>query len=246
MTTLEGGLAVPRETILAKTFVELADSLVADFDVVDLLTMLADRCVELFDVTEAGIMLVGADGDLRVIASSSNAMRVLELFELQAQEGPCLDCFRTRKPVLNQDLDTIEGRWPKFSVEAIEAGFHSVHALPLRLRDTTIGALNLFRFDRGTMGQPDIDAAQALADAATITILHHRAVIETNIVNDQLQQALNSRVLIEQAKGILGERLGLDMDQAFVSLRAYARAHNQRLADVAAAVIDGTLDVSGI
>lgn len=235
---------MPRETILAKTFVELADSLVADFDVIDLLTMLADRCVELFDVTEAGIMLAGADGDLRVIASSSNAMRVLELFELQAQEGPCLDCFRTNEPVLNQDLDAINGRWPQFAVEAIAAGFHSVHALPLRLRDTTIGALNLFRLDRGTMGQADIDAAQALADAATITILQHRAVIETNVVNDQLQQALNSRVLIEQAKGILGERSGLDMDQAFASLRSYARAHNQRLADVAAELIDGTLDVS--
>ena len=237
-------MAVPREMILARTFVELADSLVADFDVVDLLTMLAERCVELFDVTEAGIMLASADGDLRVIASSSEAMRVLELFELQSHEGPCLDCYRTKHAVLNQDLDTIGGRWPAFSVEAIAAGFHSVHALPLRLRDTTIGALNLFRQDRGTMGQSDIDAAQALADAATITILQHRAVIETNIVNNQMQLALTSRVLIEQAKGILTERSGVEMDQAFAALRSYARSHNQRLADVATALIDGTLDAS--
>ena len=118
--------------------------------------------------------------------------------------------------------------------------------MPLRLRDTTIGALNLFRLDRGTMGQPDIDAAQALADAATITILQHRAVIETSIVNGQLQLALTSRVLIEQAKGVLTERSGVEMDQAFAALRSYARSHNRRLADVAVAVIDGTLDVSGL
>lgn len=168
--------------------------------------MLAERCVELFDVTAAGIMLATPDGTLRVIASSSEAMRVLELFELQSQEGPCVDCYATKQPVLNQNLDAPEEAWPRFSEKAREAGIHSVHALPMRLRDTVIGALNLFRLDRGEMSDADVDAAQALADAATIAILQHRAVLETRAVNQQLQQALTSRVIIEQAKGILAER----------------------------------------
>ncbi len=135
---------MPREAMLARTLVELADTLVADFDVVDLLTLLADRCVEVLGVGAAGLMLVAPEGDLRVMASSSETMRVLELFELQSQEGPCLDCYRTGQPVVNQDLATVNGRWPRFAAKALEAGFHSVHALPLRLRGTVIGALNLF------------------------------------------------------------------------------------------------------
>ncbi|MFN7149051.1 MAG: GAF domain-containing protein [Microthrixaceae bacterium] len=235
-----------REKILAKTFVELADSLVAEFDVIDLLIMLADRCVELFDVTEAGIMLATPDGELRVIASSSETMRSLELFELQAREGPCLDCFTTRRPVLNRNLDRDDGRWPRFGDKARDAGIHSVHALPLRLRDTVIGALNLFRPDPGELDDADVHAAQALADAATIAILQHRAVIETRVVNEQLQQALDSRVVIEQAKGILSERAGTEMDQAFAMLRHYARTNNLGLASVAGSLIDGSLDTAAL
>src|SRR5690348_9766498 len=133
-----------RETMLAKAFVELADSLVTDFDVVDVLTVLTDRCVDVLDVDAAGLMLLTADGELRVMASSSEAMRVLQLFELQSREGPCLDCYQTGQPIVNQDLATVNGRWPRFRVEALEAGFHSVHALPMRLRGNVIGALNLF------------------------------------------------------------------------------------------------------
>lgn len=158
------GVRMAREMMLARTLVELADTLVADFDVVELLTRLADRCVEVLDVDAAGIMLVGPDGDLRVMASSSAAMRVLELFELQCQEGPCLDAFRTRQPVVNQDLAKVNGRWPRFGPEALAAGFHSAHALPMQLRGTVIGALNLFHIEPGEMPQDDVDAAQALAD----------------------------------------------------------------------------------
>jgi GAF domain-containing protein len=226
--------------------VELADTLVDDFDVVDLLTVLADRCVEVLDVGAAGIMLASPDGDLRVLASSTEAMRLLELFELQAEEGPCLDCYRTGQPVVNQDLATVNGRWPRFANEALEAGFRSVHALPLRLRGTVIGALNLFHVDPGEMRQADVDAAQALADVATIAILQHRAVLEAQVVNEQLQHALNTRVVIEQAKGIVAERAGLDMEQSFTALRAYARNHNVRLADVARDVIAGTLAPSAL
>ncbi len=162
---------------------ELADTLVADFDVVELLTRLADRGVEALDVAAAGLMVAGPGGDLRVMASSSEAMRLLELFELQSKEGPCLDCYRSGRPVVNQDLALANSRWPRFSDKAIGAGFRSVHALPMRLRGTVIGALNLFRAEPGDMQEVDVEAAQALADVATIAILQHRATHEAQVVN---------------------------------------------------------------
>jgi GAF domain-containing protein len=232
--------------LLARTFVELADTLVDEFDVVDLLTLLADRCVDALDVAAAGIMLAGPDGSLRVMASSSEAMRVLELFEVQAQEGPCLDCYRTRQPVLDQDLATAATRWPRFAPEAIEAGFQSVQALPLRLRGTVIGALNLFHTDTSAMDQSDVDVAQAFADIATIAILQHRAVREGQVVNEQLNHALNSRIVIEQAKGMVAERKSLDMEQSFSLLRDHARNHNLRLAELAADVISGAVAASAL
>jgi len=237
---------MPREAMLVRTFVELADTLVADFCVVDVLTRLADGCVDVLDVGAAGIMLVAPEGDLRVLASSSEAMRVLELYELQSQEGPCLDCFRTGEPVANSDLAVENGRWPRFAAEALAAGFRSVHALPMRLRGAVIGALNLFNVDTGEMRQSDVDAAQALADVATIAVLQHRAAHEAHILNEHLSHALNSRIVIEQAKGIVAERGGLDMEQAFARLRDHARAHNRRLADVAREVIDGNLGIPAL
>lgn len=235
-----------REAVLARTLVELADTLVDDFDVVDLLTRLADRCVEVLDVEAAGIMLAGPDGQLRVMASSSEAMRVLELFEIQAQEGPCLDSHRAGLPVVNQDLAAVNGRWPRFAAEAIVAGFHSVHALPMRLRGSVIGALNLFRAGPGEMGQADLEVAQAFADVATIAILQHRAAQEAQVINEQLTHALNSRIVIEQAKGMIAERLELDMERSFAALRNHARNHNLRLADVANDVIAGTVAASAL
>jgi GAF domain-containing protein len=233
-----------REGLLARTLVELADTLTGDFDVVELLTLLADRCVDVLDVAAAGIMLVAPDGNLRVMASSSEAMRLLELFELQAQEGPCLDSYRTGLPVLNHDLATVDGRWPRFAVEALAAGFHSVHALPMRLRVNIIGALNLFQIDQGEMRQADVDAARALADLATIAILQQREAAEGQLVNEQLQLALNSRVVIEQAKGMVAERLRVSMELAFSTLRNHARNHNLLLIDVARGVIRGTLNAA--
>jgi len=229
-----------REALLARTLVELSDTLVDEFDVVELLTLLADRCVEVLDVAAAGIMLAGAGGGLRVMTSSSNAMRVLELFEVQAQEGPCLDCYRTGQPVLNEILVT-EGRWPRFAAEALAAGFQSVQALPLRLRGNIIGALNLFHTDQAALAEGDVEIAQAFADVATIAMLQHRAGLEGQVLNEQLQQALNSRVLIEQAKGVTAERAGLSMEESFRALRTHARNHNLGLVDVARGVIDGTV-----
>lgn len=227
--------------MLAKAFVELADSLVADFDVVDLLTVLVDRCVDVLDVGAAGLMLATPDGDLRVMASTSDTVRVLEQFELQLQEGPCLDCYRTGQPVVNQDLTVVNGRWPHFAPEALQAGFRAVHALPMRVRGQVIGALNLFHTDPGEMRQSDVEAAQALADVATIAILSNRASREAQIVNEQLTHALNSRIAIEQAKGMIAERLGLDMDGAFKVLRNHARNHNLKLAHVSEEIVGGSL-----
>jgi GAF domain-containing protein len=232
---------MPREGLLTRTFVELADTLVDDFDVVELLTLLAHRCVEMLDVAAAGLMLVSPEGDLRVIASSSEEMRLVELFEIQAQEGPCPDCYRTGEPTFHGNLARDDGHWPRFGPVAVEAGFLSVQALPMRLRGVTIGALNLFRTETGSLEESDIVAAQALADVATIAILQHRAAIQAHLLVDQLNHALNSRVMIEQAKGILAERAGLDMEGAFAWLRKHARDHNQLLVDVAGSIIEGNL-----
>jgi GAF domain-containing protein len=169
-------------------------------------------------------------------------MRVVELFELQAKEGPCLDAFRTGERVEHEHLQAGAGRWPHFATVAIEAGFHSAFALPLRLRDTTIGALNLVGVEQSPMGEADVVVAQAFADLATISVLQQQATTETQRVNEQLSRALTSRIIIEQAKGVVFERAGVDMSEAFARLRSYARSHNLHLTAVAQAAIDGTLD----
>jgi GAF domain-containing protein len=230
-----------RDVLLARTFVDLVDTLVDDFDLVDLLTLVADRCVEVLDVAAAGLMLVAPEGDLRVVAFSSETVHAVELFELQAEEGPCLDSFRSGTPIVNQDLSLVDSPWPNFAPVALDAGFLSVHALPMRLRGVIIGALNLFRSEPGDLEELDVIFAQALADVATIAILNHRAASEAQVLNEQLTVALNSRVVIEQAKGILAERTGLDMERSFTRMRRYARDHNLRLVDVAHGVVDGTI-----
>jgi GAF domain-containing protein len=234
-----------RETLLAHTMVELADNLVDDFDVVDLLTHLTDRCVEILDVSTAGLILA-VEGELRLMASSNEAMRVLELLELQAEEGPCMDCYRTGEPIVNRDLSIADSheRWPRFTPEAAAAGFRSAHAVPMRLRGTVIGAMNLFRTDDGVLADNDIELAQAFADIATITILQNRAVTHAQVLNEQLTHALSSRILIEQAKGVLAERGTLSMDDAFAQLRAYARNNNARLTDVAGDIVSGALPIT--
>lgn len=237
---------MPAERLLIQTLVELTDTLVDDFDVVELLTLLTDRCVELLGVSAAGLMLVTPEGELRVVASSSQAMRVVELFELQSEEGPCPDCFRTGEPVVRPDLRAPDCGWPLFGPIALQAGFRSVHAVPMRLRGKIIGALNLFQADPGGLDESDVVAARALADVATIAILQHRAAREAQILNEQLNHALNSRVTIEQAKGVLAERLGLDMDNAFATMRSYARGRNLRLVDVAQAVVEGDLPATAL
>jgi transcriptional regulator with GAF, ATPase, and Fis domain len=225
--------------LLSETFVELTDTMVADFDVIDFLYVLTDRSVQLLDVSAAGLMLADPRGELRVVAASSEAARLLELFQLQNDQGPCLDCFRSGQPVA-ADLAAAARRWPRFVPAARQAGFAAVQALPMRLREQVIGALNLFRADPGAFPPADVRVGQALADVATISLLHERNMRHSDALNEQLQTALNSRVVIEQAKGKLAERLGLDMDQAFSLLRDFARARNLRLSALAQAFIDGS------
>jgi len=214
--------------------------------VVDLLILLNDRCVEALDVTAAGVMLAAPGGDLQVLASSSAALRAVELFELQAEEGPCVECYRTGEPVIAADLTALDRRWPRFARRAVEAGYRSADSLPMRLRGHTIGALNLFRTALGGLAAPDLTAAQALADVATIAIIQHRTAIDAHILNDQLSEALNSRVIIEQAKGKVSQASGLDVDQAFDRLRHHARNHNLRLTDLCRNIADGALNPTAL
>ncbi|MFF1447302.1 GAF and ANTAR domain-containing protein [Streptomyces sp. NPDC058274] len=234
------------QQLLAKTFVELADNLVADFDLIDFLRLLTDRCVSMLDASAAGVLLADRDGKLRVMAASDEQVRLLELFQLQNDEGPCLECFRTGTPVIVPDLVREVGRWPRFATAAHRSGFGAVQALPMRLRDETVGALNLFRATPGPFDPSGTPIAQALADVATISLLQQRSSQRSTVLNEQLQTALNSRVLIEQAKGKLAERQNVDMERAFTALRGYARAHNRRLSDVARAFIDGSEPFPGL
>jgi hypothetical protein len=235
-----------REELLLDTFVTLSDTLVEDFDLVEVLSLLSERCVELFDAEAAGVMLVGAGGVLQLLASSSERMRLLELFELQRDEGPCPDCFRSGEPTIATDLRDAGERWPLFAAEALRAGFRAVHALPMRVRSDTIGALNLFRTTVGTLSEADLRAARALADVSTLSILHHRGPSDPQLLARQLQHALNMRVVIEQAKGVLAERSKVNMEEAFLLLRRYARGHHQRLNQVALEVTERTLDAHAL
>ena len=240
-------LTVPsrsREDALAETFVQLADTLVEDYDVVDLLDHLVTAAVNLLAVDAAGLLLDDQRGHLTVIASSSEETRLLEVFQVETNEGPCLDCVRTRAPVTSDDLSADRSKWPRFVDAAVAAGFRSVTAVPLRLRDQTIGGLNMFQCTGAPLGDADQRLAQALADVATIGILQHRSVHRSVVVAEQLQHALNSRVVIEQAKGVLAERHNLDMESSFSALRSHARTHNLKLTDLAQSVVHGDIDAA--
>ncbi len=231
-----------REQQVAAAFVDLADTLVDDFDVLDFLHSLAEHCVDLLDVDAAGLVIADPAGLLRVAASSSEQVRVLELFELQNEEGPCLECYRTGVAVSADDLDDPDSGWTQFAAVTRTAGFRSVVALPLRLRDQTIGALNMFRVHAGPLTAAHRSLGQALADVATIGILQERGARRQEQLARQLQEALSSRVIIEQAKGVLAERRGVHVDEAFRVLRQYARSKGERLSDVARRIIERELD----
>ncbi|MEV4874357.1 GAF and ANTAR domain-containing protein [Streptomyces syringium] len=239
-------LDLPREERLAAAFVDLADTLVRDFDVMDFLHTLAEHCVELLDVTAAGVLLATPQGRIVDAAASDERTRMLELASIEWDEGPCRDCCRTGIPVPDVPLDTevARNRWPRFAARAMELGFTSVVAAPLRLNDQVIGALNLFRDLPGPLEPTQLRLGQALADTATIGILQQRAVHEQMTVTAQLQVALDSRVVIEQAKGFLAHRRRTGVEEAFQAMRRHARSRQAQLTVVAREVLDGTADAS--
>lgn len=222
---------------LAEVFVEVADTLVDDFDVIEFLELVTRHTAEISQAASAGLLLADPHGRLQYMASSAESVRLLELFQLQYQEGPCLDCFRTAAPVVNTDLSEAEGRWPHFAPRAVAAGFQSVHAFPLRHRRRVIGALNLFSTDTGRFEDTDVRIIQSLADIATIGLLQERDIRSAEILTEQLQSALNSRITIEQAKGVLSRTHHIDVDAAFERMREYSRRNHHRLSDVARAVV---------
>jgi transcriptional regulator with GAF, ATPase, and Fis domain len=231
------------EQRLTRVFVELADTLIDEFDALDFLSVLTERSVELLRADAAGVILLDAHGVMHVVASTSDRAQLLELIELQNEEGPCLDCLDTGRAVVNVGLAEAQQRWPTFTGALAEVGFQSAHAIPLRLRDSVVGAMNLFCTADSRLSEADVAVGQALADVATIGLLQERAVRQAGLIATQLQAALDNRVLIEQAKGVLMATAGIDLDQAFQLMRAYSRRHNVAVKDTARRVAGRSLGV---
>jgi len=229
---------------ITKTYIELADTLVLGFDIIEFLHTLTERCVELLDVDAAGILLADHRGSLSLVAASTEQARFLEKFQLKNSEGPCLDCYRTGNHVESVDLADDLLRWPRFVEAALEQGFAAVYAVPMRLRDQTVGTMNLFRTVPKGFSPDVVAVAQSFADVATISILQVRALQHSELLVEQLQTALNSRILIEQAKGALSARRRVDITEAFTLMRDFARKQNRLLSEVARAIIDQRPEVA--
>jgi GAF domain-containing protein len=227
--------------LLERALVEVTSAIVDEFDVVELLTQLTERCVEILGISEAGIMLVGAASDLEAMASSSESMNVIQLLESQAHEGPCLDCYRSGTAVVVEDLTNSRDRWGTFGFESLAAGIQSVYVLPMRRRGTTIGVLCLFSSTKRSVSLSDISSAQVFADVATIAILLHHSFLDTQSVDAQLHHALDSRVVIEQARGMLTEEVGVSVETTFAMIRSYAREHRLSIVEVARNLTNGEL-----
>ena len=230
--------APTREALLANTFVTLADILVDDYDIVDVLHTLVEQTTGILDASDAGILLPNGAGELEVVASTNERSHLIGLLQLKADEGPCVDAFMTGKIVAVDNIAATYARWPTFATAAARVDYQSMYAIPMRLRNETIGSLNLFSDRAGPMDDSDTSVARALADVATIGILQERAIREAGIAREQLQRALDSRVLIEQAKGVLSQTEDIDMDAAFTLLRDRARRSGRRLSVVAQETID--------
>jgi transcriptional regulator with GAF, ATPase, and Fis domain len=231
---------------LAEVFVEVADTLVDEFDLIEFLQMVTGHTSRLVPAEAAGLLLADDRGRLQLMAASDDRARMVELFQVQAVEGPCQDCFREGRPVVNADLASAGDRWPRFAPRAVEAGFLSVHAFPLRLRRQVIGALNLFGTHLGEMEPADARVVQALADVATIGLLQERAIAQGELLSEQLQSALDSRVVIEQAKGALAQIHDCSPQEAFELLRSWSRRHQRKLGEVAAGVLGNPGDYPGL
>lgn len=230
-----------REREVTRAFVELASSLARGYDVVELLSTLTTDCARLLDIASAGLLLADGRGVLHVMAASSERTRQLEVFQVQRADGPCRDCYLDGAPVQVPDLRLEADRWPRFVPAAMEAGFLSVHALPMRLRDQVLGALGLFGTTPGSLHPDDLSLAQALADVASVALVQERVAADQQTLNEQLQTALTSRVVLEQAKGVLAQQGSLPIEETFGILRRYARDNNLRLTAVAEAIVDRRL-----
>jgi GAF domain-containing protein len=245
MTDDPEGAAASREALATRTFVQLADTLVVDFDLIDLLTVLAHRSVELLGAAAAGILLADSEGRLRVMAASDEQAELLELFQVQSDEGPCLDCYGTGNAVIHSDLRA-QSPWPRFGAESVRLGFPSVCALPMRLRDDVLGCLNLFMSQPVKLSVVDVALAQALADVASIAIVQDAATRLATTRELQLQHALDSRIIIEQAKGMVAEHESVNMNTAFALIRTFARNHNLALTEAAAELVNGNLSAEAM
>lgn len=237
-----------REQRVTEIFVEVADSLIDDFDLIDFLQQLSVRCMELIDVAAVGILLANPNDTLQTIAASDEHTRLLELFATQYDQGPCVECYKSGTARTNIDLTSpgTTARWPQFAPRAAETGFVTANALPLRLRGRVIGVMGLFQTDPAPLSIEDITLAQALADIATIALLQQRTAAHSEVERVQLQHALTSRIVLEQAKGILAERWHVTVDEAFAAFRSYARANQCKLAELAREIAGGTFDTTRI
>jgi GAF domain-containing protein len=235
-----------RERDIADAFVSLATTLAKGYDVLELLSELTADCARLLDISSAGLLLADRHGVLHVLAASSEETRLLEIFQLQREQGPCLDCFRSKAPVIVESLIRDADKWPQFAEAALNTGFRSVHAVPMRLRDNVLGTLGLFGTTAGALNEADLRLGQALADVASVALVQGRAAEDQATVNQQLQEALTSRIVLEQAKGLLAQLGDLDMNAAFAYLRRFSRDHNWRLSELAAALVSRELPASQV
>jgi GAF domain-containing protein len=236
--------AITRERQIFMTFVELADTLVDDFDLVEFLASLSERVVDLGFASEVGILLVDEAGDLQFLAASHERTQLLELYQVQSEEGPCQDCFATGVPVSVVELAGAHDRWPNFAPKALAAGFRSVQAVPLRHHGTVLGAMNLFLTEPGGIPDEELTIMQAMADVATIGLLQQRELHRAHTVASQLQHALHSRIAIEQAKGIISEQAQVTTDAAFELMRRFSRNNNRKLASVSLEIVGGAVTAS--
>lgn len=230
-----------RERDIVRAFVDLSTELVNDYDMLEMLAQLTRNCASLLDVASAGLLLADPRGVLHLAAASSERTQELELIQLQRDEGPCLDCYRSGAAVTVPDMAAEQARWPQFSRAALGAGFKSVHAVPMKLRGNVLGALNLFGESVGRLDDSDLDLAQALAHVACVAIVNEKSASDHMTVNSQLQHALTSRIVLEQAKGVIANALGLEIDDAFMVLRGYARDHGRKLSEIAHEVVNREL-----
>jgi transcriptional regulator with GAF, ATPase, and Fis domain len=244
--TMEVPMAVVSTERLADVFVEVADRLVDDYDVIEFLQLVTNRTAALIGASDVGLLLSDQRGRLQFVAASDEGVKQLELFQVQNHEGPCLDAFRSGRPVVNADLQEASDRWPRFAPRATAAGFRSVHAIPLRLRADVIGAMGVFGTDVGRLDETDVQMAQALAHIATIGLLQEQVAGRSEVLAEQLQAVLNSRAAIEQAKGAIAEFRKVSVDDAFIILQDNARGTERRLSDVAMAVLTEPTALSGL